>query len=82
MLIDKLQKQMDAVLHTGSAFLTESVLEASRKLKHLVVVGSPGLAEEAIYPRRGYYLLTLFVFLSLVYGIGRLVVATIKDHRD
>ncbi len=57
-------------------------IEASRKLKSLVVVESPARAETAIYPQRLDNLATLLVILVLVYGITRLIIATIQDHRD
>ena len=57
-------------------------IEASRKLKSLVVVETPARAEIAVYPERLYNLATLLVILMLVYGITRLAIATIQDHRD
>jgi len=57
-------------------------IEASRKLKSLVVVETPARAETAVYPERLYNLATLLVILVLVYGIARLLIATIQDHRD
>jgi len=57
-------------------------IEASRKLKSLVVVETPAKAEIALYPQRFYNLVTLLVALTLLYGIVRLVIATIQDHRD
>jgi capsular polysaccharide transport system permease protein len=51
-------------------------------LKSLVVVESPAKAEMALYPQRLYNLATLLVIFVLVYGIARLVIATIQDHRD
>lgn len=57
-------------------------IEASRKLKSLVVVETPARAEIAVYPQRLYNLATLLVILVLGYGITRLVIATIQDHRD
>jgi capsular polysaccharide transport system permease protein len=57
-------------------------IEASRKLKSLVVISSPSLPEEAIYPRRLYNLATLSIALLLLYGIVRFAVATIEDHRE
>jgi capsular polysaccharide transport system permease protein len=57
-------------------------IDASRKLKNLVVVETPAKAEIAVYPQRLYNLATLLVILVLVYGITRLVIATIQDHRD
>jgi len=57
-------------------------IESTRKLKSLVLVESPALPESAEYPRRWYILFTLIFGLTLLYGIGRLVVATIEDHQD
>lgn len=57
-------------------------IEASRKIKSLVVIESPTLPEIALYPLRLYNLVTLAVVLLLVFGISRLVIATIQDHRD
>ena len=62
--------------------LQTSQIEASRKLKHMVVISSSGEPDAATYPRRFYGLFTAFVVLLLVYGIGKLIVATIKDHAE
>lgn len=57
-------------------------LETSRKLKHLVVIATPTLPEWPLYPRRVYNLATLLLLLTLLYGMTRLVIAIIEDHRD
>jgi len=57
-------------------------VEATRKLKSLILVDSPRLPEAAQYPRRAYTLFALFVALGLLYGIVRLIVATIEDHLE
>jgi capsular polysaccharide transport system permease protein len=57
-------------------------IESTRKLKSLVLVESPALPESAQYPRRAYTLLALLMGLTLLYGIGRLIVATIEDHLE
>ncbi len=57
-------------------------IESTRKLKSLVLVGSPALPESAEYPRRPYTLTALLLGLLLIYGIGRLIVATIEDHLE
>lgn len=57
-------------------------IDASRKIKSLVIIESPVRPQVAEYPRRLYNLVTLLLGLTLLYGIVRLVVATIKDHRD
>jgi capsular polysaccharide transport system permease protein len=57
-------------------------IESTRKLKSLVLVESPALPESAEYPRRLYTLTALLMGLTLLYGIGRLIVATIEDHLE
>jgi len=57
-------------------------IEAIRKLKYLVLLETAGLPDEALYPRRLYNFTTFIVFSLMLYWVGRLVVATIKDHRD
>jgi len=57
-------------------------LESTRKLKSLVLVQSPALPESAKHPRRFYSLFALFMGLALLYGIARLIIATIEDHLE
>jgi len=57
-------------------------IEASKKIRSLAIVVSPNEPEEAIYPRRIYNLITIFIALLLIYGIARFIIATIEDHRD
>jgi capsular polysaccharide transport system permease protein len=57
-------------------------IESTRKLKSLILVESPALPESAEYPRRIYTLFALLMGLTLLYGIGRLIVATIEDHQE
>jgi capsular polysaccharide transport system permease protein len=56
-------------------------VESTRKLKSLVLVESPAIPESPEYPRRVYTLIALLLALGLLYGIARLVVATIEDHQ-
>ncbi|MFS1523023.1 hypothetical protein ACL7TT_02740 [Microbulbifer sp. 2304DJ12-6] len=56
-------------------------MEASGKLKHLMVVAQPSLAEEAGYPRKLYNLTSFAVMLLLLYGVGKMLAASIRDHR-
>lgn len=57
-------------------------VESYKKLKHLVVVRSPQLPEEALEPRKLYNIATLFIALSLAYGVIAMIIATIREHRD
>jgi capsular polysaccharide transport system permease protein len=80
-LLARLQFAQDAykIALTG---LETARIESTRKIKSLVLVESPARPESAEQPRRGYTLVVLLLGLTIVYGIIRLVVATIEDHRE
>ncbi|MFI2812275.1 hypothetical protein [Microbulbifer zhoushanensis] len=75
-----LQFAMDAYQAALKALETAR-MEASGRLKHLMTVSKPSLAEEAEYPRKFYNLASLAVILLLLYGIGKMLVSSIRDHR-
>ncbi|MCH1930206.1 lipopolysaccharide biosynthesis protein [Shewanella sp. A25] len=56
--------------------------EAVKKLKYLLIVEQPRLAEEDSYPKRLHNITTWFVVLLLIYFLGRLTLAVIREHRD
>ncbi|WP_322062758.1 ABC transporter permease [Paraburkholderia sp. J63] len=64
------------------ASLQSARIDATRKLRSLVVVVSPNMPDEALLPRRIYGLFTTFIVLLLLYGIARFAIATINDHKD
>ncbi|MDS0860101.1 ABC transporter permease [Burkholderia pseudomultivorans] len=64
------------------ASMNAARIEAAKKLRSLVVVVSPNMPEESLFPRRLYSLFTVLVVVLLVYGITCFVIATIKDHQD
>ncbi len=64
------------------ASLEAARIDASRKLKHLVLLEQPVLPETAEYPRRIYNIITFTVLTLMIYWIGKLAVATIRDHKD
>jgi len=79
----KLNTELASDLYKSSLAGLEQVrAEAYRKLKHLLVVEAPALAQEDKYPKRMYSIVTWFVCLILLYLIGRLVVSIVKEHRD
>ena len=59
--------------------LEKSRIEAYRQLKFLMVVEAPTLAEEAKYPRTLYNITLLSTVLLLMFGIGKIILATIKE---
>lgn len=67
---------------SGLISLEQARVEAYRKLKHLLVVSQPTLAEDAEYPRRLYNLATIGVLLCLIYGLIIMGLATLREHQD
>jgi len=67
---------------TGLMSLEQARIEAYRKLKHLLVISQPTLAEDAEYPRRLYNLATIGVLLCLLYGLIVMGLATLREHQD
>jgi len=67
---------------TGLISLEQAKVEAYRKLKHLLVISQPTLAEDAEYPRRLYNLATIGVLLCLLYGLIVMGLATLREHQD
>lgn len=57
-------------------------IDATRRIKSLVVVEPPSRPETAEYPLVGYNLATLLAICMLTYAIVRLVLATIREHLD
>jgi capsular polysaccharide transport system permease protein len=57
-------------------------IDATRKIKSLVVVEPPSRPQTAEYPRAAYNLAALLAICVLVYAITRLVLATIREHQD
>lgn len=67
---------------TGLISLEQARVEAYRKLKHLLVVSQPTMAEDAEYPRRLYNLTTIAVLLCLFYSLIVMGLATLREHQD
>ncbi len=62
--------------------LEQTRVEAHRKLKHLMVVAQPNLADEALYPRRVYWFVTLSILFMIIYSIVVMLIATVKEHKE
>lgn len=67
---------------TGLISLEQARVEAYRKLKHLLIVSQPTLAQDAEYPRRLYNIVTIGVLLCLMYGLISMGLATLREHQD
>jgi capsular polysaccharide transport system permease protein len=64
------------------ATLEKMRVDAARKVKSLAVLAGPQLAEEARYPRRGYMLGAWLFGLCMLFGLVRLTLEIVEDHRD
>ena len=62
--------------------LEKARLEAVRKLKNVVVITSPQLAEEGLYPRVNYILFSSFLLLNLLFGVVMLIRSVIREHKE
>src|SRR5690606_19681398 len=57
-------------------------IEVGKKIRTLIMVVSPNLAQEPIYPARLYNLVTLLIGLLLLYGMAHFIIASVRDHHD
>ncbi|MEC8886634.1 MAG: capsule biosynthesis protein [Pseudomonadota bacterium] len=62
--------------------LEKARLEAARKLKNVIVITSPRLAQDALYPRVWYIVFSAFLLLNLLFGIVMLVRSVIREHKE
>lgn len=66
----------------ASVAVENARIDATRKIKSLLVVEPPSLPEEAEYPLKLYNLATLLAVCLLLFGVTRLVITTIREHQD
>ncbi|MBE9553849.1 MAG: capsular biosynthesis protein [Proteobacteria bacterium] len=57
-------------------------IEASRKVKSLVIISRPNLPDEALYPDRSYILATAAAFLLMGFAIFSVILAAIREHME
>lgn len=75
---DLAEKQLIAAI--GS--LESAKAEADRQQLYLEVVSKPSLPDMAQLPKRLYNILAAFVISLMVYGILRLLLASVREHRN
>lgn len=72
----------DKQLAAATAALTTAEQEARRQKLYLDRIVDPSLPDEAREPRRWMALLTVFATCLLIYGVGWLVWAGVREHRQ
>ncbi|MCP5083138.1 MAG: hypothetical protein GY948_15735 [Alphaproteobacteria bacterium] len=55
-------------------------IEAARKLKFLIVVTEPSLADDSEFPRRWYIVISTIMISLMLYVVASLVMAIIREH--
>lgn len=55
-------------------------MEATRQKSYVVPIVQPNMAESAEYPRRLRSIFLVFLSSLMIFGVGRLIVAGIRDH--
>lgn len=71
------------VYKVSLAALEKLRIEAARKVKNLSVITAPGLPDVAYYPRHApATLLGWLLGLIVLYGLARLAIEIIEDHRE
>jgi len=74
---------LTAELYRTNLTILENVRTAAiKKVKHLVRVSGPTLPDSSEAPERSFTMITLMVVFNILYLIGKLIVATVRDHQD
>ena len=60
--------------------LERARIEAIQRLKYLIVVTTPTIADASLYPNRPYIIATAALILIMVYFVLALIVAIIREH--
>lgn len=55
-------------------------MNAAQRLKYLVVVTQPTVADDSLYPNRGFIIGTAAMVLFMVFFILSLIVAIVREH--
>jgi len=77
----KMQAEFALQAYTSAFALVESAkLEAGRQEKFLLLISPPRLPEEPIFPNPLKGVVTVLIGSAVLFGIGRLVISTIRDH--
>jgi capsular polysaccharide transport system permease protein len=78
----KINMELALQAYTSSQVsLEKSRIQAYRQLKYLVVVESPTIPEDARYPKVFYNLSLFSVVILMLFGIGKIILATVEELR-
>lgn len=70
----------DKQLASATVSLETARLDAQRQQLFLARVVQPSVAEYPLYPKAGIIVISMFLVLSVIYGIGWMLAAGIREH--
>lgn len=65
---------------SAMATLEMARADATRQHRYVAVIASPSTPDEATYPHRGRSILAAFVLSFLAWGVGAMMLATVREH--
>ena len=68
------------IYKSNMAQLEQARLQAVQRLKYLVVVTTPSLADASLYPDRPYIIGTAVIVLLMIFFVVSLLAAIIREH--
>lgn len=80
MLIDR--EVAEKTYLSATEFMTRARIDSLTQHKYISVFAEPLLPQEAVEPHRIKNIFIVFAFTLLFWGIGQLILATIKEHRQ
>jgi capsule polysaccharide export protein KpsE/RkpR len=76
----RLEKSLAKRSYESAQVQLEKARADRHKRTHILSLASPSLPDQAAYPRRGYGILTVFFAALALFGIGKLLVAAVREH--
>jgi len=73
---------MDKRLAAAMSALQQARTETQRQLLYLEKIVTPNMPDKALYPRRGLDILLVLITCLALYGLVRLFIAGVKEHRS
>ncbi len=71
---------VELIFKSNLAQLEAARTEATKRLKYLIVVIQPSLADASLYPDRLYNIITAVIILFAAFFIASLMVAIVREH--
>ncbi len=71
---------LDSMYKSNLVQLEAAKVEAVKRLKYLIVVTQPSLADSSLYPDREYNVVTALVILLMIYFVVSLMIAVVREH--